>query len=395
MTPDPPAEPGLAAADVGRAIVSGPAAQARAARTNAEAPAARPRGEVPVARPQTETSPARPDPVRPDPVRPDPVRPDAKTLAGGPEELYELGARLLDHGDAATAAEVFAIALERLGAGHPGRGQLLGGLGIARLEQALGAFAEAVECGDVSVRPLAVELLARALPLRDRDDEAALVWQRGVADDDLEVAAEVRSRLRRAFGVDEESAPEFWWDGFVESAVCHGTLPVLASELFGALDHMYALVAVPYVREAHEGELWQALAAAVRVPSGYAWGPDLRESFRERLRDAIGADRDALPPDWPNARLSAAGHPERLTRRATCGAVWGSGGSTQAGTGRIAQARRTLMPGAVRVGFTQGIGRCPLWSGKACFAAQGGYPPLLRITARPLGRRSRLAEREK
>ncbi len=242
MTPDPPAETGFEAADAGRAI--------------------------------------------------------EQALTGGAEELYELGGRLLDQGDAAKAAEVFAVALDRLGAGHPGRGQLLGGLGIARLEQALGAFAEAVQCGDASVRPLAVELLARALPLRDRDDQAALVWQRGAADDDPQVAAAVRSRLRRAFGVDEESVPEFWWDGFVESAVCHGTLPVLASELFGALDHMYALVAVPYVRQAHEGELWQALAAAVRVPSGYAWGPDLRASFRERLRDVIGADSNVLAPDW-------------------------------------------------------------------------------------------------
>ncbi len=219
-------------------------------------------------------------------------------MTGGPQELYEL-AWLLGRGEAAKAAEVFALALERLGAAQPGRGQLLGGLGIARLEQALGAFAEALDCGDASVRPLAVELLARALPLRDRDHEAALVWQRGVADDDPEVAGAVRARLRHALGVEAESAPAFWWDGFMESAVCHGTLPVLANELFGALDHIYALVAVPYARQARARELWEALAAAVRVPNGYAWGRDLQESFRERLRDAIGADSDVLPPDWP------------------------------------------------------------------------------------------------
>ncbi len=227
---------------------------------------------------------------------------DAKAVAGGPEELYELGGRLLEHGEAAKAAEVFALALQRLGAADPGRGQLLGGLGIARLEQALGAFAEAVECGDESVRPLAVELLARALPLLDRDDEAAQMWQRGVTDHDAAVAGAVRARLRRAFGADAESAPEFWWDRFMESAVCHGTLPVLANELFAALDHLYALVAVPYARHARERELWEALAAAVRVPSGYAWGPDLQESFRERLSDAVGADSDVLPPDWPDTR---------------------------------------------------------------------------------------------
>ena len=125
------------------------------------------------------------------------------------------------------------------------------------------------------------------------------MWQRGVSDHDPEVAAAVRARLRRGLGSGAESAPEFWWDGFMESAVCHGTLPVLANELFGALDHLYALVAVPYARQARERELWEALAEAVRVPGGYAWGPDLQESFRERLRDAIGAESDVLPPDWP------------------------------------------------------------------------------------------------
>src|SRR6266566_1288577 len=219
-------------------------------------------------------------------------------VAGAPDELYELGGRLLQDGEAARAAEVFALALERAGADHPGRGQLLGGLGIARLEQALAAFAEAAECGDASVRPLAVELLARGLPLRDRDSDAAMAWQRGVSDRDPEVAAAVRARLRRGMGMDGQSAPEFWWDGFMEAAVCHGTLPALANELFGALDQLYALVAVPYARQARERELWQAVTEAVRVPGAYAWGPGLQESFRERLRDAIGAESDVLPPDW-------------------------------------------------------------------------------------------------
>ncbi len=242
-------------------------------------------------------------PVEPEFAAADPgqtaVADTAEAAAGGPEELYELGGRLLARGEAAGAAEVFALALQRVGPGHPGRGQFLGGLGIARLEQALAAFGEAAECGDASVRPLAVELLARVLALRDRDGEAAVAWQRGVSDRDPEVAAAVRARLRRGIEVDAESAPEFWWDAFMESAVCHGTLPVLANELFGALDQMYALVAVPYARQARERELWEALAEAVRVPGGYAWGPDLQESFRERLLDAIGADSDVLPPDWP------------------------------------------------------------------------------------------------
>ena len=36
----------------------------------------------------------------------------------------------------------------------------------------------------------------------------------------------------------------------MESAVCHSSLPLLANEVFGALDHMYALAAVPLARRA-------------------------------------------------------------------------------------------------------------------------------------------------
>ncbi len=226
---------------------------------------------------------------------------DVGWLHIGVQELVELGGRLLQGGDPAGAAHAFADALARLSADDPACGQLLAGLGISLLEQALAAFAAAAESADTGVRPLAVELVARGLPLRDRDDEAAQAWQRGMADADPEVGAAVRARLRRAFGVDAQASPRFWWDGFLESAVCHGTLPALANELFGALDHMYALVAVPYARNARQRELWEALAQAVRVPSAYAWGPELHDSFRARLRDAVGAESDVLPPDWPEA----------------------------------------------------------------------------------------------
>src|SRR5260370_5896100 len=175
MPPDPPAEPGPAAAGAGQAATAGPAAGPRAAHPDAEAPAARTDASAPQAPP------------------------------GGPEELYELGGRLLESGDAARAAEVFALALEPAGPGHPGRGQLLCGLGIARLVQALAAFAEAADCADASVRPLDAELLARGLPLRDRDDEAAAVWQRGGSDHDPEAAAAVRARLRAGLGAGAEA----------------------------------------------------------------------------------------------------------------------------------------------------------------------------------------------
>jgi hypothetical protein len=93
--------------------------------------------------------------------------------------------------------------------------------------------------------PLAIELLARTLPLRGRDTDAALVWQRGLEDPDPAVSTEVRTRLRRAFGGDEVPAEEAgteptWWENFVESAVLYGTLPLLANEIFGALDQMYS-----------------------------------------------------------------------------------------------------------------------------------------------------------
>jgi hypothetical protein len=168
--------------------------------------------------------------------------------------------------------------------------------GIAHLEQAIAAFAGAAESADSDVVPLAVELLARTLPLCERDEDSAWAWQHGLEHPDPAVAAAVRQRLRRAFGSDEES----WWEGFVESAVCHSTLPLLANEVFGALDHMYALAAVPLARGgARTRELRDVLAQAVRVPAGYAWGGELLASFRARFRDITGSDTEAFPADWP------------------------------------------------------------------------------------------------
>jgi hypothetical protein len=178
--------------------------------------------------------------------------------------------------------------------------------GMSHLDQAIAAFSRGCESADGDVFPLAVELLARTLPLRGRDADAARVWQQGLEDPDPAVETAVRSRLRRAFGGDEvppgaEEAPPTWWEGFVESAVCHGTLPLLANELFGALDQMYSLAAVPLAQGGGRArDLREALLSAVRVPSQYAWGPELHESFRERLREAMGASSDVLPPGWPD-----------------------------------------------------------------------------------------------
>lgn len=175
--------------------------------------------------------------------------------------------------------------------------------GMGYLDQAIAAFSRASETADGDIFPLAIELLARTLPLRGRDADAARAWQQGLEDPDPAVETAVRARLRRAFGGDEvpaDAAPT-WWEGFVESAVCHGTLPLLANELFGALDQMYSLVAVPLAQGGGRArELREALLNAVRAPSQYAWGPELHESFRERLRDAMGAPSDVLPPGWPD-----------------------------------------------------------------------------------------------
>ena len=163
-------------------------------------------------------------------------------------------------------------------------------------------FAEAAGSADSDIVPLAVELLARTLPLRERDEESAWAWQRGLEHPDPAVAAAVRQRLRRAFGSDEAS----WWEGFVESAVCHSTLPLLTNEVFGALDHMYALAAVPLARGgARTRELRDVLAQAVRVPTGYAWGGELLASFRARFRDITGSDTEAFPADWPASNPSS------------------------------------------------------------------------------------------
>ena len=168
--------------------------------------------------------------------------------------------------------------------------------GIAHLEQAIAAFTEAAGSGDSDIVSLAIELLARTLPLCERDEESAWAWQHGLEHPDPAVAAAVRQRLRRAFGSDEAS----WWEGFVESAVCHSTLPLLTNEVFGALDHMYALAAVPLARGgARTRELRDVLAQAVRVPTGYAWGGELLASFRARFRDITGSDTEAFPADWP------------------------------------------------------------------------------------------------
>ncbi|MEU6754011.1 tetratricopeptide repeat protein [Spirillospora sp. NPDC046719] len=218
----------------------------------------------------------------------------------GPPAAHDLAQRLLERGEPARAQRVLAAGLrliERDGAPYA-YARLAVALGISYLDQAVGAFGAALgdpsEPADPEVGPLATELLARTLPLRGRGAEAGEVWRRGLADPG--VAGQVRARLRRDFGDEDADPADLWWEPVVEQAVSDGTLPALAGEAFGALDHMYALLAVRHAGEQERpGSVDEVIGDAVRVPDGYPWGPLLHESFAERLRLAMGAP----PPERP------------------------------------------------------------------------------------------------
>lgn len=229
---------------------------------------------------------------------------------------HALGARLLDQGDPAAAQRMFADVAGRVPPEEAA--QLWTSLAISHIEQGIAALGRALDADDPEVTPLAVELMARILPLRGQDDTAAQVWEHGLAHTDPQVADDVRARLRRGFGIDEaepaggepeegaEPREPYWWEGYVETAAAQGTLPLLTAELFGALDRMHDTVAVPYVRAGRRvpAEVRDALGEAVRVPGEYAWGRDLHDSFRARLAEATGS-RDLLPEGWPDEGTEA------------------------------------------------------------------------------------------
>ncbi|RAY11103.1 tetratricopeptide repeat protein [Actinomadura craniellae] len=219
-----------------------------------------------------------------------------------PVAAHDLAQRLLERGEPARAQRVLAGALRTVDreAEPYAYNRLAVAIGLAYLDQAIGAFGAVLADGgagaDPEVGPLAVELLARTLPLRGRGTEAREVWERGLADP--VVSGQVRDRLRRGFGADE--ADDLWWEPAVESAVGAGTLPGLTGEVFGVLDHMYALLALRYV-EGTDAETAEVLGRAIRVPGEYPWGRDLHESFAARLRQAMGPQAPDLPADWPGS----------------------------------------------------------------------------------------------
>ncbi len=207
-----------------------------------------------------------------------------------PAAAHDLALRLLDWGEPARAGRALDGALDLVDRDRDpqAHARLAVSLGIAHLEQAITAFGSVTpgEDADPDVVPLAIELLARVLPLRGREEAAQEVWRRGLADPAL--GEHVRARLRRTFASDDGGG--LWWEDDVEAAVRANSLPILTSEVFGALDHMYALAAT--AEEAHD-----VLEQLVSVPEGYPWGTALRESLAERLRRSMG--EPMVPPARP------------------------------------------------------------------------------------------------
>ncbi|MCW2864733.1 MAG: Tetratricopeptide 4 [Actinoallomurus sp.] len=220
-----------------------------------------------------------------------------------PAAAHDLALRLLDWGEPARAQRALDGALDVLDRKEDpqAHARLAVNLGIAHLEQAIAAFGSVTptEEADPEVVPLAIELLARTLPLRGRDEAAQEVWRRGLADPVL--GEQVRARLRRPLTDDDADQGEhLWWEDDVEAALRAGALPLLTGEVFGALDHLYALAATRYTDGADDlpAEVHELLAEMVRVPAHYPWGQALRESFNERLRQAVGSQApspQALP----------------------------------------------------------------------------------------------------
>ncbi|GII03401.1 hypothetical protein [Planobispora takensis] len=114
----------------------------------------------------------------------------------GSRAAQRLAESFLEEGEAGLAADALLEALEIPEVADVPRLRVL--LGIAHLELACAEFAAAVEEGDdAETGALAIELLARTLPLRGRDEDAEQVWRYGLDHADERLAEEVRLRLDR------------------------------------------------------------------------------------------------------------------------------------------------------------------------------------------------------
>jgi len=217
-----------------------------------------------------------------------------------PIAAHDLAHRLLERGETARAQRLLAEVLREIDpavAPHP-YARLAVTMGLAHLDQAIGAFSAALDTEDAEMAPLAVELLARTLPLRGRSGAAGDVWAGGLADP--VIGGQVRARLRREFGEPEPAG--LWWEPLVEDAVQDGAVPALTGEVFGALDHLYSLIALRYAQGPGglPDDAYDLLGEAVAVPGEYPWGSRLHASFAERLQAAMGSTEPVLPPGWPH-----------------------------------------------------------------------------------------------
>jgi hypothetical protein len=126
--------------------------------------------------------------------------PDRAQAAAGLSMVAErMAEQLLADGEPEQAADVLLEALSVPSVTEVARLRVL--LGIAHLEMACGQFVAAVEESDEQTGPepcaLAIELLARTLPLRGRDADAETVWRYGLDHPDSAIADQVRLRLNR------------------------------------------------------------------------------------------------------------------------------------------------------------------------------------------------------
>ncbi len=118
---------------------------------------------------------------------------DADVRVHAVQQLADL---LIERGEPGEAAEVLLDALEDASGDDVARLRVQ--LGIAHLELACAEFAGAVEDGgEAPTSALAIELLARTLPLRGRADDADQVWAYGMDHEDETLASEVRLRYDR------------------------------------------------------------------------------------------------------------------------------------------------------------------------------------------------------
>ncbi|HLU70784.1 MAG TPA: tetratricopeptide repeat protein [Nonomuraea sp.] len=122
--------------------------------------------------------------------------PDGHAVQARVHAAQQLADLLMERDEPGEAADVLIDVLQDASGDDLARLRVQ--LGIAHLEMACAEFAGAVEQGgEAQVSALAIELLARTLPLRGRDDAADQVWVYGLEHEDEGLAAEVRLRYGR------------------------------------------------------------------------------------------------------------------------------------------------------------------------------------------------------